>query len=102
MEWGEGVVVRETERDFLPSPVVTGQGNVSYLKEDRFRLNIRKSFFAMRMRHWHGLPREVVIVPSLGSQVCLIPSVQDQAGWGLEQSGPVKYVLAHGKGAGIR
>jgi len=36
------------------------------LKEGRFRLGIRKTFFTMRvMRHWHRLPREVVDAPSL-------------------------------------
>lgn len=29
-EWGEGVAGRETERDFLSRPIVTGQGKVSY------------------------------------------------------------------------
>ncbi|KFV56001.1 hypothetical protein N341_00314, partial [Tyto alba] len=36
------------------------------LKEDRFRQDIRKKFFTMRVvKHWHRLPREAVDVPSL-------------------------------------
>jgi len=36
------------------------------LKEGRLRLDIRETFFAMRVtRYWHSLPREVVDASSL-------------------------------------
>jgi len=42
------------------------KGNGSKLKEGRFRLDIRKKFFPMKVvKHWSRLPREAVDAPSL-------------------------------------
>ena len=48
---GEGIFIRECSASI--------RGNDFKLKEGKFRLDIRKKFFTMKVvRHWNRLPRE--------------------------------------------
>lgn len=64
------------------------------LKKATFRLDISKTFFAVRLvGHWMRLSRENVGALSL-------EDVQSQVGWGSEQPGLAKGVPAHCRGFG--
>ncbi|KFQ69930.1 hypothetical protein N335_12235, partial [Phaethon lepturus] len=62
----KGAYEKDEDKCFSSSGCNRTRCNGFKLKEGRFRLNIRKKFFTMRVvKPWHRLPREVVDAPSL-------------------------------------
>jgi len=61
-----GAYKKDGERHFISCYSDRTWGNSFKTKEGRFRLDIGKKFFMMRVvRPWPRLPREAVAVPSL-------------------------------------
>ena len=64
----KGAYKKDGDRLFSMACCNRTRGNGFKLKEGRFRLDIRKKFFIMRVvKHWNRLPREVVDTSSLES-----------------------------------
>jgi len=58
------------------------RGDGCKLKEGRFRLDIRKKFFTMRVvKHWNMLPREAVAAPSLAVFKARLDGALSNLGW---------------------
>ncbi|KFQ89849.1 hypothetical protein N337_04869, partial [Phoenicopterus ruber ruber] len=65
-QYSKGAYKKDGDKLFSRACCNRTRGNGFKLKEGRFRLDIRKKIFMMRVvRHWNKLPREVVDVPSL-------------------------------------
>jgi len=63
----KGAYRKDGENIFSRACCDRTRSNGFKLREDTFRLDIRKKFFTIRVvKPWHRLPRETVEAPSLG------------------------------------
>ena len=62
----KGAYKDDREGPFIRDCSNRTNGNRFKLKQGKFRLDIRKKFFVVRVvRHWNGLPKDVVNAPYL-------------------------------------
>jgi len=62
----KGAYRKDGENIFSRASCSRRKSNGFKLRVGRFRLDLRKKFFTMRVvKHWHRVPREVVEAPSL-------------------------------------
>jgi len=88
----KGVFQKVGDKRFSRGCYNRAKSNGFKLKDDRFRLEIRKKLSTIRVvKQWRRLPREVVDAPSLGNVPC-------QVGQGSEQPDRVEDVPAHCRG----
>ncbi|KAJ7426538.1 hypothetical protein WISP_14842 [Willisornis vidua] len=65
-QYSKGGYKKDVEKLFTRTCSKRTKGNGFQLEEGRFRLDVRKKIFPMRvMMHWNRLPKEIVDVPSL-------------------------------------
>jgi len=65
-QYSEGAYKKDGDRRFSSACCNGARVNGFKLKEGRFRLDIKKKFFMVRVvKYWYRLPREVVNAPSL-------------------------------------
>jgi len=79
---GQGLFRKDGEGLFTRVCSDRTSGNGSKVKKGRFRLNIGKKFFTMRVvRTWPRLPREAVAAPSLAGFKARLDGALSNLGW---------------------